>query len=58
MTTRLPRLASIAARLTAIVVFPSPGNALVIRMIFGTGLADSKIEVRRERKASRTAGSV
>jgi hypothetical protein len=41
-----------------IAVLPSPGKALVIRINFGTGLAESKIEVRRERKASTEAGLV
>jgi hypothetical protein len=39
-------------------VFPSPGKALVIKINLGTGLAESKIEVRRERKASMDAGLV
>ena len=49
ITTLLPRLASVAPRLTVTVVLPSDGRALVISSIFGTGLAESRIEVRNVR---------
>jgi hypothetical protein len=55
ITTLLPKLAKVAPKFTVVVVLPSPGRALVIRRLFGTGLAESKIEVRRERKASTAA---
>jgi hypothetical protein len=55
ITTRLPKLAKVAPKLTVVVVLPSPGRELVIKRHLGTGLAESKIEVRRERKASTAA---
>src|SRR3989442_12803934 len=58
ITTLLPRLARVTPRLTVTVVLPSPGSALVMRIDFGTGGADSRMEVRSERKASSAAGLV
>jgi len=52
ITTRLPRLASVAPKFSVVVVLPSPGSALVTRISLGTVLAESRIEVRSERKAS------
>src|SRR5690348_3515707 len=55
--TLLPRLERVAPRFTVVVVLPSPGSALVTSSSLGTGLAESRIDVRRDLKASTAMGS-